>query len=57
MQLKCECGHIRMARPDTLAKLAGWDAELALVVKRMRCSKCGKRQCTASVRPEMKRDG
>jgi hypothetical protein len=30
---------------------------LADVVKRMRCSKCGMRQCTATVRPETKRDG
>jgi hypothetical protein len=42
---------------SALARLAGWDARLTEVVKRMRCSKCGKRQCTAAVRPETKRDG
>ncbi len=55
--LKCECGHSRTARPETLASFAGWDAELADVVKRMRCSKCGQRRCSFAVRPEIKRDG
>jgi hypothetical protein len=40
--LKCECGHSRHARPATLAAIAGWNALLADVVKRLRCSKCGK---------------
>ena len=57
LTLKCECGHTRMAHPETLARIAGWEVELAYVVKRLRCSKCGKRTCTASVRPETKRDG
>jgi hypothetical protein len=39
------------------AALAGWDALLTDVVRRLRCSQCGKRKCTATVRPEMKRDG
>jgi hypothetical protein len=55
--LKCECGHVRTAQPRTLAGLAGWDALLSDVVKRLRCSQCGKRRCTADVRPETKRDG
>jgi hypothetical protein len=42
---------------QTLARVTGWDALLADVVKRMRCSKCGKRQCSVSVQPETKRDG
>ena len=55
--IKCECGHTRQARPKTFAGLAGWDALLTDVVRRLRCSQCGKRRCTATVRPEMKRDG
>jgi hypothetical protein len=56
LTLKCACGHTRSAQPKTLAALAGWDALLDTVVKRMRCSRCGKRKCTVSVRPETKRD-
>ena len=55
--LVCSCGHTRRASPRTLAEIAGWDAKLEEVVKRMRCSRCGKRSCHASVRPETKRDG
>jgi hypothetical protein len=57
LTLKCECGHTRTAQPQTLAALAGWDALLADVVKRLRCSQCGTRGCQATVRPETKRDG
>ena len=56
LTLKCECGHTRNAQPRTLAAIVGWDASLLNVVKRMRCSRCGKRRCTVSVRPETKRD-
>ena len=38
LMLECECGHTRTAQPQTLAALAGWDALLADVVKRLRCS-------------------
>ena len=56
--LRCECGHTRNASPKTFAGIAGWDAKLADVVKRARCSKCGKRgRCTVNVRHELKRDG
>jgi hypothetical protein len=51
------CGHSRTAQPKMLAHLAGWDASLADVVKRLRCSRCGKRKCSASARHEHKRDG
>jgi hypothetical protein len=34
-----------------------WDAELEHVVKRMRCSRCGERRCSVSIRSEKKRDG
>ncbi len=57
LTLRCECGHTRVARPETLARLASWDATLTEVVKRLRCSKCGTRRCSAFVRPETKRDG
>lgn len=52
----CSCGHTRTARPQTLARMAGWDALLVDVVKRMRCSKCGARKCSVELRPETKRD-
>jgi hypothetical protein len=45
--LSCPCGHIRRCNPHTLAAFAGWDATLAKVVKRLRCSKCNQRKCTA----------
>jgi hypothetical protein len=57
LTLKCECGHTRTAQPKTPAALAGWEATLDEVVKRLRCSRCGARRCGASVRPETKRDG
>ncbi len=57
LTLTCECGHTRTAQPKTFAALAGWEAVLADVVKRLRCSRCGKRRCSATVRPETKRDG
>jgi hypothetical protein len=55
--IHCKCGHSRTARPATLAKFAGWDALLADVVKRMRCLKCGGRDCSVTLYPETKRDG
>lgn len=58
LMLKCSaCGHSREARPDLFARFAGWEASLASVVGRLRCSKCGVRRCTAAPRREMKRDG
>jgi hypothetical protein len=57
LTLKCGCGHTRIAQPQTLAQLAGWDAALADVVKRLRCSRCGSRRCSVMVRAETKRDG
>ncbi len=57
LTIACPCGHTRAANPETLARIAGWDAALADVIKRMRCSKCGARKCTVNVRPETKRDG
>jgi len=54
--ITCPCGHIRTARPQTFAAMAGWDAKLDDVLKRLRCSKCGTGKCTATVRQETKRD-
>ncbi len=45
--LKCHCGHIRRCDPHTLAAFAGWQARLADVVPRLRCSKCHQKRCTA----------
>ena len=56
LTLTCECGHIRQAKPQTLAAIAGWDAPLAEVIKRLRCSRCGARKCGATVGHETKRD-
>jgi hypothetical protein len=48
LYLKCEsCLHERRTTPHMLAKLCGWDARLEDVVRRMRCSICGKKNCTA----------
>ena len=47
--LTCECGHIRKCSPHVLAGFVSWDARLEDVVRRLRCSKCGKKQCTARV--------
>jgi hypothetical protein len=45
--LTCSCGHIRRCSPHTFAALAGWDAKLADVVRRLRCSRCHQKQCSA----------
>ena len=55
--LTCECGDSRVANLQIFAAIAGWDAPLAEVIKRLRCSNCGARKCRAIVRHETKRDG
>ena len=55
--LRCECGHIRRCHPHTFAALAGWDARLDDVVKRLRCSKCNAKKCTARCVEIAKRPG
>jgi hypothetical protein len=45
------CGHERKAVPQSLAKICGWEARLEDVAKRLRCSKCGERRCTAHALP------
>jgi hypothetical protein len=49
--LRCECGHERRCYPRTLAAVAGWDARLDDVARRMRCSKCNAKKCTARAVP------
>ena len=51
------CGHKRTAEPHTLGRLCGWDARLADVAKRMRCSKCGKKECRLTAVPPTKPRG
>ena len=52
LYLKCEsCLHERRTTPHLLAKLCGWDAKLADVARRLRCSVCGKRKCVARAVP------
>ena len=56
--LECSaCGHQRKANPQTLARLFGWDTRLDEVTRRLRCSKCDKRQCSARAVPAQKPRG
>ncbi len=43
------CKHERPIAADVLARLAGRDARVADVVRRLRCSKCGERQVDVQV--------
>jgi hypothetical protein len=45
--IECPCGHTLRCYPATIAAFAGWDANLSDVVRRLRCSKCGEKKCTA----------
>jgi hypothetical protein len=45
--IECRCRHSRCCYPQTLQAIAGWDARLDAMVKRIRCSKCNERKCTA----------
>ena len=49
--LSCACGHVRQAYPQTLAAISGWEAKLEDVVRRMRCTKCGEKRCSAKAVP------
>jgi hypothetical protein len=35
------CRHCRYIKPEALARIVGWTAEIAPLMDRMRCSKCG----------------
>jgi hypothetical protein len=52
--ITCDCGHTRRCYPRTLAAIAGWDANLNDVIKRLRCSKCGERKCEAKITRSVK---
>jgi hypothetical protein len=52
LYLKCEsCLHERRTTPHMLANLCGWNANLADVVRRLRCSICGQKKCAARAVP------
>jgi hypothetical protein len=52
LYLKCEsCHHERRTTPHLLAHLCGWDAKLTAVTRRLRCSACGEKKCTARALP------
>ena len=56
--IKCgRCSHERVTQPTALGRLCGWDARLDDVAKRMRCSKCGKKQCSLRAVPPRKPRG
>jgi hypothetical protein len=43
---------------ETVGKtLKPYATEKGVTSKRLRCSQCGRRRCSATVRPETKRDG
>ena len=48
------CGYERVTTPKILGRMCGWDARLVDVARRLRCSKCGKKQCTARAVPAQK---
>jgi hypothetical protein len=52
--LKCEsCLRERRTTPNMIAHITGWHASLNDVARRMRCSICGKKKCTARAVPLM----
>jgi hypothetical protein len=57
LTITCACGRQRTVEPHTLGRLCGWDARLEDVAKRMRCSKCGKKQCSLRAIPPAKPRG
>src|SRR5271155_2773763 len=53
--LKClACDHERTAEPHTLGRLCGWDTRLDDLAKRLRCSKCGQKNCIVRAIPRQK---
>ena len=56
--LKCnKCGHERMTQPTVFGRICGWDAKLADVAERMRCSKCDMKECSLRAVPPRKPRG
>jgi hypothetical protein len=53
--LRCQaCHHVAVLRPEVLAQLLGWDARLAGLPRRLKCTRCGARH---KVRVETTRPG
>jgi hypothetical protein len=50
IHVRCKsCNHGREIQPVALARIFGWDAELSVILRRMRCSKCGRREPDATI--------
>jgi hypothetical protein len=48
--LSCRrCRHARTVYPTALARIFGWQAELTVIARRFRCSKCNAKQCDLRV--------
>lgn len=48
--VKCpKCGYQRTMLPIVLANVVGWTAEIATVMKRMKCSRCHHRGATHKI--------
>ena len=51
------CRYEREAMPHALGRICGWDAKREDVARRLRCSKCGRKQCVIRVVPPRKPRG
>jgi hypothetical protein len=50
--LRCgSCLRERRTTPNLIAHIMGWDARLVDVARRLRCSTCGAKQCSARAVP------
>ena len=43
------CRHAREVAPAQLASRVGWNAELAAVIPRLKCSRCGKKAIDVAI--------
>ena len=46
------CGHTRATEPAALAKIVGWDVPLEALARRLRCSRCGAKDCKLEALPK-----
>jgi hypothetical protein len=51
------CRYERETMPHALGRICGWDAKLEDVARRLRCSKCGRKQCVIRAVPPRKPRG
>jgi hypothetical protein len=52
LRMTCaRCQYVRLALPYKLARLVGWDATLDELQQRLRCSRCGAKECVIDVSP------